>query len=110
MGGEVASRSRNILSPLGGTAAFLYATAVAFFVYQRKHVRLSLDGSPEPLGFEVYNVAVGNGRFHGGGMQACPTADPSDGIFEVTVIEYLRRWEAIVDFPVLYSSNVYRHP
>jgi YegS/Rv2252/BmrU family lipid kinase len=110
MGGEVASRANNLLTPLGGTAAFLYATAIAFFVYRRKQVRLRLDGAREARSFVIYNVAVGNGRFHGGGMQACPTADLSDGVLEVTVIEYLRRWEAIRDFPVLYSDNVYRHP
>ncbi len=110
MGGEVASRSPNLLSKLGGTAAFLGATAVAFFVYRRKRVRLRLDDAAQPVGFEIYNVAVGNGRFHGGGMQVCPTANPADGILEVTVIEYLRRWEAIRDFPILYSNNLYRHP
>ena len=109
MGGEVAVRSCNILSPLGGTIAFLYATAVAFFVYERKQVRLLLDDSPVPHNFEIYNVAVGNGRFHGGGMRACPTAVLNDGIFEVTVIEYLKRWEAMRDIRVLYSENVYQH-
>lgn len=110
MGGEVASRAQNILSPLGGSVAFLFATLVAFFVYQRKQVRLRLDTAATPLPFEIYNVAVGNGRYHGGGMHVCPTADPADGVFEVTVIEYLRRWEAMKDLRVLYSDNVYRHP
>jgi len=109
MGGEVASRAKNILSPLGGTAAFLWATLVSFFVFERKAVRLRVDGDAGRL-WEIYNIAVGNGRFHGGGMQACPTADLADGVLEVTVIEYLRRWEAIKDLPVLYSDNVYRHP
>ena len=109
MGGEVASRAKNMLSPLGGTAAFLWATLVSFFVFERKAVRLRVDGDAGRL-WEIYNIAVGNGRFHGGGMQACPTADLADGILEVTVIEYLRRWEAIKDLPVLYSDDVYRHP
>ncbi len=109
MGGEVASRAKNVLSPLGGTAAFLWATLVSFFVFERKPVRLRVDGDAGRL-WEIYNIAVGNGRFHGGGMQACPTADLADGILEVTVIEHLRRWEAIKDLPVLYSDNVYLHP
>ncbi|MBI3665820.1 MAG: hypothetical protein HY236_06280, partial [Acidobacteria bacterium] len=110
MGGEVASRANNFLNPLGGRISFLYATAVSFLRYQRKEIQLRLDGADEPLRFSIYNVAVGNGRFHGAGMQACPTAVLNDGILEVTVIEYLRMLEAIIDFPVLYSDNVYRHP
>jgi YegS/Rv2252/BmrU family lipid kinase len=107
MGGEVASRSRNALAALGGKAAFLWATLIAFFVYQRKRVRLEVDG--EAAAWEIYNIAVGNGRYHGGGMHVCPTADPADGVLEVTVIEHLRRWEAIRDLPVLYSDNLYAH-
>lgn len=110
MGGEVAARSRNLFNPLGGPASFLYATAAAFLRYKLKTVRLALDGSPEPLCFRVYNIAVGNGRFHGGGMQACPTAVLNDGIFEVTVIDNMSRFEAVRDFRVLYSDNIYRHP
>lgn len=108
MGGEVASRAKNVLTPLGGMAAFLWATLVAFFVYQRKRVRLRVDQESSEWG--IYNVAVGNGKFHGGGMRVCPTADLADGVLEVTVIEYLRRWEAMKDLPVLYSDNVYQHP
>jgi YegS/Rv2252/BmrU family lipid kinase len=108
MGGEVASRSRNALSALGGQTAFLWATLVSFFTYHRKRVRLEVDGAS--WDGEIYNIAVGNGRYHGGGMHVCPTADPADGVLEVTVIEYLRRWEAMRDLPVLYSGKVYQHP
>ena len=36
MGGEVCVRSRNILSPLGGKTAFLYATFAVFLTYRAK--------------------------------------------------------------------------
>ncbi|HYM03478.1 MAG TPA: diacylglycerol kinase family protein, partial [Stellaceae bacterium] len=100
MGGDVASRSRNILSPLGGRAAFLYASAVSLARYRRKQVRLALDGG-QPLSLSIYNIAVGNGRFHGGGMQACPTAVLDDGILEVTVIDYMSILQVLRDFPML---------
>jgi YegS/Rv2252/BmrU family lipid kinase len=110
MGGEVAARSRNILSPLGGTAAFLYASAAALVGYRRRQVRLTLDGASEPLSFGIYNIAVGNGRFHGGGMQACPTAILNDGVFEISVIQYMSVPQVLRDFRVLYSDNIYQHP
>jgi len=110
MGGDVASRANNFLMPLGGAIAYLYASGVSLLRYRGKQVRLRLDDAAETLSLAIHNVAVGNGRFHGGGMQACPTAAPDDGVLEVTVIEYLRLWEAVRDFPILYSDNVYRHP
>ncbi len=110
MGGDVAARSKNFLNPLGGTVSFLYASAVSLLGYRCKSVRLQLDGAAPAPAVSIYNVAVGNGRFHGGGMQACPTAIPTDGVFEVTVIHCMHLLEVLRSFPVLYSDNIYRHP
>lgn len=110
MGGEVAARSRHTLRLLGGKAAFLWATLGAFLAYRGRRIRLELDGEPAREEFLVTNVAVGNGRYHGGGMHPCPTAVPNDGILEVTVIEYLNMFELARDLHVLYSDDIYRHP
>ncbi len=110
MGGEVASRSHNFLSPLGGKLAFLYATLEVFFRYRAKTVRLQFDGNGEWHTVRVLNVAAGNGRFHGGGMHVCPRAVLDDGLLEVTVIDALNMFVLAKDLPVLYSDDVYRHP
>ena len=34
----------------------------------------------------VTMVAVGNTPWYGGGMKVCPAADPTDGLFDVTVV------------------------
>ena len=69
-----------------------------------------LDDAVEPLEFDVTNVALGNGRFHGGGMHPCPKASLTDGLLDVTVIERLGMFELIRDIHVLYSDDVYVHP
>jgi YegS/Rv2252/BmrU family lipid kinase len=109
MGGEVAARAKNFLMPLGGTVAFLYATLVVFLSYRAKQVALRLDDAGQ-LGFSITNVAVGNGRYHGGGMHVCPKAVLDDGLFEVTVIDRLGMLELLRDLPVLYSDDIYVHP
>jgi YegS/Rv2252/BmrU family lipid kinase len=110
MGGDVASRCKNLLSPVSGTAAFLWATFSTFLGYRGRRARMRLDKSEDWQSVFITNIAVGNGRYHGGGMQPCPTAILNDGIFEVTVIDYLSMFELIRDVRVLYSDNVYRHP
>jgi YegS/Rv2252/BmrU family lipid kinase len=109
MGGEVAARSRNFLSPLGGKLSFLYATAAVFFRYRPKRIRLTLDGREAGV-FSPLNIATGNGRFHGGGMHVCPRAVMDDGLLEVTVIDHLGWFELARDLAVLYSDDIYRHP
>ncbi len=110
MGGEVASRANNFLSPLSGKLAFLWATFRVCLGYRGKAVRLALDRGQDVSSFFITNVALGNGRFHGGGMHPCPTAVLNDGILEVTVIDYLNPFELARDVRILYSDNVYRHP
>src|SRR5262249_14266831 len=53
--------------PLGGTVAYAMATMRAGMSYKNPVVRLTLDGGPPREG-PIYNVAVANGRFFGGGM------------------------------------------
>jgi diacylglycerol kinase (ATP) len=72
-------------------------------------VRLTLDGVPQPQEFLITNIAIGNGRFHGGGMHPCPRAVMNDGLLEVTTIDRLTAYELVRDLPILYSDNIYQH-
>ena len=111
MGGDVSIRAKkNVFSGLSGKLAFLYATVAVFLTYRGKKVRVVLDGSPLPDELLIANIAIGNGRYHGGGMQPCPRAVMDDGLLEVTTIRQLGMFEFIRDLPVLYSDDIYQHP
>ncbi len=110
MGGSVAARSKNFLTPLGGKMAFLWATFVVLLTYRGKEVQLCIEGDGAPAAYRVTDICVGNGRYYGGGMHPCPTAVMNDGIFEITVIEYMNMFRLLRDIGVLYSGNIYRHP
>ncbi len=109
MGGEVATRAKNFLSGMSGKAAFLYATAEVFLRYRAKTVELSIDGGAWAK-YKILNVAIGNGRYHGGGMHVCPLAKLGDGVLDVTVIDDLGMATLAKDLRVLYSENLYVHP
>ena len=49
-----------------------------------RELTLVLDGESRTL--PVTMVAVGNTPWYGGGMKVCPGADPTDGLFDVTVV------------------------
>jgi YegS/Rv2252/BmrU family lipid kinase len=67
---------------LGGTATFAMATMRAGLSYKNPLVRLTFDGNPPKEG-RIYNVAVANGRYFGGGMKVAPGAALDDGMFDV---------------------------
>jgi YegS/Rv2252/BmrU family lipid kinase len=110
MGGDVSVRAKSFPRWLGGKTAFLAATLLVFLNYKGKRIRLTLDGVPQPEEFFVTNIAIGNGRYHGGGMHPCPRAVMNDGLLEVTTIDRLGMFELLRDLPVLYSDDIYKHP
>jgi diacylglycerol kinase (ATP) len=55
-------------------------------------------------------IAVGNGPSYGGGMRICPTADPRDGRFQVTVVERASKTTLLRIFPKVYSGRHIAHP
>ena len=79
---------------LGGKAAFFVATLRAMAAYKNASVRVKVDGVTWFEG-AVFNVAIANGRFFGGGMMIAPHADPSDGRFEIVSIGDLSKVEAM---------------
>jgi diacylglycerol kinase family enzyme len=55
---------------------------------------------------EVLNIAVANGRYHGGGMLVAPDAVTGDGLFHVTVIGYMTLPLVFRHLPKLYTGKI----
>ena len=109
MGGIVAARAKESSRPFGGRAAYLGATLRTALTFSGSRVTLTLDGTTA-IEATITNVAVGNGRFHGGGMWACPGATLDDGLLDVTLIDYLPLWLLVRALPTLYSGHILEHP
>jgi diacylglycerol kinase (ATP) len=70
-------------------------------------VTVVLDGESQTL--PVTMVAVGNTPWYGGGMKVCPGADPTDGLFDVTVVGATSRLELIRTKPLLTLGTHVEH-
>jgi diacylglycerol kinase (ATP) len=55
-------------------------------------------------------VVVGNGPTYGGGMRICPTADPHDGLLDLTLVEAVPRRTLVRVLPTVYRGDHVRHP
>ncbi|MBX5482882.1 MAG: YegS/Rv2252/BmrU family lipid kinase [Myxococcaceae bacterium] len=77
---EVNKRSK----ALGGRLSFLLGSTRALLRYKDRRVRFVADDRPAEE-VDVTTLAVANGRYFGGGMKVAPDADPSDGLFDVTL-------------------------
>jgi len=71
---------------MGGTPAFLLGTLRAMVSYRNQRVRVTVDDLP-PRELSILNLAVANGRYHGGGMHIAPRATIDDGLFDIVALE-----------------------
>jgi diacylglycerol kinase (ATP) len=106
LGGEVAQRVNRTTKAFGPFISFMWATLISIFLYGKKRIRIKIDNSFEQE-FTVWNVAVANGRYHGGGMWVAPDASIYDGLLNVTVIGDLTLPEVFLNLPNLYNGRIY---
>jgi diacylglycerol kinase (ATP) len=54
----------------------------------------------------TWNVAVANGKYHGGGMCIAPDASAQDGVFGVTIVGDLSLFKILYHLPKLYTGRI----
>lgn len=105
LGGEVDERVNGASKVMGGFLSFLKATLISLILYNKKSIRLKVDGVFDET-VVAWNIAVANGQYHGGGMWIAPEARARDGLFNVTIVGDLSLAEVCYHFPKLYSGRI----
>jgi YegS/Rv2252/BmrU family lipid kinase len=88
---------------MGGKAAFFLGSLRATLAYRNAPVRVKIDGEPFYEG-PIFNVAIANGRFFGGGMKIAPHAEIDDGRFEVIALGDLSKKEVVTMSSKIYAG------
>ncbi len=107
LGGEVDDRVNKTSKACGPFITFIVATLISLFAYGKKRIRIRVDDADERT-VDVLNVAVANGRYHGGGMLVAPDAMTDDGLFDVTVIGAMSLPMVFWHLPKLYVGGIKR--
>jgi diacylglycerol kinase (ATP) len=105
LGGEVDERVNRASKRFGPFLSFIWATLISILVYGKKQVHLKVDDSYEGE-LSVWNVAVANGQYHGGGMWVAPGAAVDDGVLDVTVMGDLSLAGVFKNLPNLYNGRI----
>jgi len=105
LGGEVDERVNRTSKIFSGSLTYIWATLISILRYEKKRIRLCVDDCFDEE-FTIWNVAVANGQYHGGGMWVAPGAALSDGLFQITVIGDLYRAEVFWNLPRLYNGKI----
>lgn len=111
LGAEVARSTPDWLKRLVGPVAYPISILRTIRRFKPFMAKIAFpDGDNEDLQCErLLQIAVGNGRFYGGGAVVAPRAEIDDGMLDVYAIEY-RSWPHLVALAWSFRSgrHVYR--
>lgn len=95
---EVLLQTERFKNTWKGIFAYLLGLLSGLKNYRPFAAEISLDGVTEHRGYTI--ISVSNGRYIGGGMKVAPLADPSDGVFDVMLVEALPKWKFYLLVPL----------
>jgi YegS/Rv2252/BmrU family lipid kinase len=87
--GEVVKTMEKIKNVVTGPAAYYVSSIKAIATYKPVKISITIDGIE--YNRKAYLVAIGNGKYFGGGMKITPSANVSSGDFEICLINNLPR-------------------
>lgn len=80
---EVAKRANNY--KIFGSAAYTLAAVDRALFAKNQYATITIDG--KEIKKNILLVAIGNGSHYGGGMNSLPTADITDGLLDICVVD-----------------------
>lgn len=104
----VAQKS-NDLKEKGKSGKLLYFWNILIGLFGYKHFPawVTVDGDISEC--DVFSMNIGICQFSGGGMKQVPNAIADDGIFDLTIIKKIGRFDVIRSLPLLYNGKIVNH-
>ncbi|MCA1187294.1 MULTISPECIES: diacylglycerol kinase family protein [unclassified Saccharopolyspora] len=104
---QVNSRVNRSRLPIGRAR---YDVAVLRELARLQAMPLRVEADNVVLDVAATCVAVGNTPYYGGGVPICPGADPTDGLFDVTVVGEVGRADLLRVLPAIRTGEHVEHP
>ena len=86
-----------------------YNLAIARELPSFQPISYTIELDTQLLQVEAMLIAVANGSSYGGGMQVCPDASMSDGLFDVMILHPVSKFEFVKVFPKVFKGEHVSH-
>jgi YegS/Rv2252/BmrU family lipid kinase len=91
-----------------GDRQYLKSLLSGFLSYKCLKFRVSVDGQEFYRG-PAFSVALGIGKYCGGGMMQTPEAIPDDGLIDVTVVGKVSKLQFLHKVPSLFRGDIFKN-
>jgi YegS/Rv2252/BmrU family lipid kinase len=98
----ISSKAKGVL----GRGGYLWCLVRSFFSHKSTGVKIWID---DRLVFNdlLFSIAIGVGKYNGGGIQQLPDAVADDGILDVTLIRPVHWWHVVFRLRRLFNGTIY---
>ena len=106
----IVTKKTNDLKDRGKSGAILYFYSIltSLFRYHSSGVSIEVDG--KKFKYDIFSLNIGICKYNGGGMMQVPDADPTDGLFDITIIRRIGKFSVIRNLGKLYNGTIIHHP
>jgi diacylglycerol kinase (ATP) len=105
---SIVNEKANTMQWPKGPLKYNAAIAMELPRFKPRHYEITLDD--RTISTEAMLIAVSNGKSYGGGMLVCPSAQITDGFFDVMVLHPISKIEFIKVFPQVFAGTHVSHP
>lgn len=101
--GEVVKFMEKIKNVISGPASYYLSSLKAIATYKPRKISINIDGME--LSRKAYLVAIGNGKYFGGGMMITPNANIKSNDFEICILNDVSRPSLIKLLSMVYDGK-----
>jgi len=103
-------KKTNKLKDSGRSNPLIYKYNIFTSLFKFKSPRATIEVDGKAVTNNVFSVSVGICKYNGGGMIPLPDAKADDGLFDLTVIKKIARWDVVRSMKRLYDGSIVNHP
>ncbi|WP_432662087.1 diacylglycerol kinase family lipid kinase [Wukongibacter baidiensis] len=100
---EIVRETEGIKKYISGTSAYLLGVLKTLIGYKSKEIEVQIDESVIKRNIEL--IAVGNGKYYGGGMKINPKADLEDGVLDICLVNKMSKAKFASLFLTVFKGN-----
>ncbi|MCK9443787.1 MAG: diacylglycerol kinase family lipid kinase [Tissierellaceae bacterium] len=82
-----------------------YAISVIYTLFSFKNKKVTITIGDKLIEEEIILLAIGNGRYYGGGMSILPMAIVDDGLFHICVVSKIGKLKLLYLFPTIFKGT-----
>lgn len=101
--GEIVEKTDKVKKIFKGSAAYVYSTFSVLANYKCHRYTIEIDG--KVIHKDAFLVAVGNGKYFGGGMMITPGAEIDNEMFQVVIINKMPKLKFTILFSKVFSGK-----